>query len=209
MSLPKYVPVLPTVTEQPMVDSKEMVIEESGPVSHHERCRCHHDDELMYSSHGHRRCHNARLKRYLLPALAVLLLLCGLMAMTCMSGYESLIGELGSSAGESLFSRQVGAGASNGSGSAFTHRKLYLIVIFVGLFLVLVLAVMLSAWCCRGAFENPLCCPCYLCACCGGLGESPLLPFLMLSNCANDQFFALACLDCIACGLCADAAEQM
>ena len=129
MSLPKYVPVLPTVTEQPMVDSKEMVIEESGPVSHHERCRCHHDDELMYSnsthnhSHGHRRCHNARLKRYLLPALAVLLLLCGLMAMTCMSGYESLIGELGSSAGESLFSRQVGAGASNGSGNAFTHRK--------------------------------------------------------------------------------------
>lgn len=25
---------------------------------------------------------------------------------------------------------------------------------------------------CVGAFENPLCCPCYLCACCGGLGTS-------------------------------------
>ena len=25
-----------------------------------------------------------------------------------------------------------------------------------------------------GAFQNPLCCPCYLCACCGGLGKPPL-----------------------------------
>lgn len=50
---------------------------------------------------------------------------------------------------------------------------------------------MLSYWCCKGklpsrqgvnrtdsrdfpnagSFENPLCCPCYLCACCGGLGK--------------------------------------
>lgn len=52
----------------------------------------------------------------------------------------------------------------------------------------MVAAICLSAWCCRGmsvrllgshkfiidifsgAFQNPLCCPCYLCACCGGLG---------------------------------------
>jgi hypothetical protein len=46
----------------------------------------------------------------------------------------------------------------------------YLIVVFVGLVVCVILAIMLSAWCCRGAFENPLCCPCYLCACCGGLG---------------------------------------
>ncbi len=62
---------------------------------------------------------------------------------------------------------------------------------FVGLFLVVLAAICLSAWCCRGtfftlsgscrrltlyisagSFENPLCCPCYLCACCGGLGMS-------------------------------------
>jgi len=197
MSLPKYTPVLPTVTEQPPVDSKEMIIDDST-VSHrhdgaHDRCRCNHDDELMYSnsnhghSHGHRRCHNSRLKRYLLPALALLLLLFGLMAISCMQGYDSILSEWGSGAGEGLFSRALGSGTTNGTGSSFTHRKLYLIVIFVGLFLVLVLGVMLSAWCCRGSFENPLCCPCYLCACCGGL----------------------ACLDCIACGLCVDAAENM
>ena len=60
--------------------------------------------------------------------------------------------------------------------------------------MVLILGIMLSAWCCRGqplcymwtilvkltlpllsgSFENPLCCPCYLCACCGGLGTSLL-----------------------------------
>ena len=53
---------------------------------------------------------------------------------------------------------------------ALFDYPVYLIVIFVGLFLCLVLGVMLSAWCCRGSFENPLCIPCYLCACCGGLG---------------------------------------
>ncbi|KAF8889427.1 hypothetical protein CPB84DRAFT_1448174 [Gymnopilus junonius] len=189
-----------------------MVIDSPSSVSHHHehghaRCRCTHDDELMYSNsnhehggNGHRRCHNARLRRYLLPALAVLLLLCGLMAVSCMQGYGSLE-EWGSGAGEGLFSRQVGPGASNGSGSTFTNRKLYLIVIFVGLFLVLVFGVMLAAWCCRGkptkmsirreldpyfhscligSFENPLCCPCYLCACCGGLGKtlSSILAFV-------------------------------
>ncbi|KDQ07241.1 hypothetical protein BOTBODRAFT_38945 [Botryobasidium botryosum FD-172 SS1] len=69
--------------------------------------------------------------------------------------------------------------------SSFVRRKLYLIVVFVGLFVCLVLAVMLSAWCCKGAFQNPLCCPCYVCACCGGL----------------------ACLECISCGLCAEGLE--
>jgi len=80
----------------------------------------------------------------------------------------------------------VDATTSTGSGqSSFIRRKLYLIVVFVGLFVCIVLAVMLSAWCCKGAFKNPLCCPCYLCACCGGL----------------------ACLECIGCGLCAEGLE--
>ncbi|OBZ72826.1 hypothetical protein A0H81_06715 [Grifola frondosa] len=71
--------------------------------------------------------------------------------------------------------------------NTFVDHKLYLIIVFVGLFLVLIMAICLSAWCCKGVFENPLCCPCYLCACCGGL----------------------ACLECIGCGLCAEGLEQM
>ncbi|CDO72034.1 hypothetical protein BN946_scf184943.g69 [Trametes cinnabarina] len=75
----------------------------------------------------------------------------------------------------------------NGNGQdTFVHRKYYLIVVFVGLFLVFLAAICLSAWCCRGVFENPLCCPCYLCACCGGL----------------------ACLECIGCGLCAEGIDN-
>lgn len=34
-----------------------------------------------------------------------------------------------------------------------------------------------------GSFENPLCCPCYLCACCGGLGQ--LLLFVIAGNGAD------------------------
>ncbi|KAI1793693.1 hypothetical protein LXA43DRAFT_885059 [Ganoderma leucocontextum] len=76
---------------------------------------------------------------------------------------------------------------STASSSTFVNHKYYLIIIFVGLFLVVLAGICLSAWCCRESFENPLCCPCYLCACCGGL----------------------ACLECIGCGLCAEGIEQM
>ena len=83
--------------------------------------------------------------------------------------------------------------------SHYVNPKVYLIVIFVGLLVVVILAVMLSAWCCKGeqpqfllflscltkvyqkptgAFKNPCCCPCYLCACCGGLGAFLTLVFL-------------------------------
>ncbi|RDX56463.1 hypothetical protein OH76DRAFT_1451580 [Lentinus brumalis] len=82
--------------------------------------------------------------------------------------------------------RQANGPAGNG-GNTFVDRKYYLIVVFVGLVLVILAAICLSAWCCRGAFENPLCCPCYLCACCGGL----------------------ACLECIGCGLCAEGIDNM
>jgi len=83
--------------------------------------------------------------------------------------------------------RALGARAASSGNSSFLNNKLYIILIVVGLFLVLVFAIMLSAWCCRESFENPCCCPCYLCACCGGL----------------------ACLDCIACGLCAEGYEAV
>ncbi|KAJ7279492.1 hypothetical protein C8J57DRAFT_1570241, partial [Mycena rebaudengoi] len=75
---------------------------------------------------------------------------------------------------------------SSSSASPGCSRSIYLIVIFVGLLVVLILGVMLSAWCCKGTFENSCCCPCYLCACCGGLGEPsralppPLLPLSLL-----------------------------
>ncbi|RPD66424.1 hypothetical protein L226DRAFT_566857 [Lentinus tigrinus ALCF2SS1-7] len=81
--------------------------------------------------------------------------------------------------------RQSDGTSSNGN--TFVDRKYYLIIVFVGLALVVLAAICLSAWCCRGAFENPLCCPCYLCACCGGL----------------------ACLECIGCGLCAEGINEM
>lgn len=57
----------------------------------------------------------------------------------------------------------------------------------------------------EGAFENPLCCPCYLCACCGGLGMS-FFAGTGHSVEINNLLF-LACLECIGCGLCAEAAE--
>ncbi|KAJ7458774.1 hypothetical protein B0H11DRAFT_2060940 [Mycena galericulata] len=70
----------------------------------------------------------------------------------------------------------------------------YLIVVFVGLLVMLVLAVMLSVWYCRDPFENPLCCPCYLCTVCVTCGGLDLDP----------ETFQ----ECIACGLCAEGVEQ-
>jgi len=128
-----------------------------------------------------KRCHNSRFRRMLLPAAALLLTLVALMAVSCFTDLNFF--DLG---GDTLLKRATGDNSSNGTESTFTKNKLYLIVIFVGLLVVIILAVMLSAWCCKGAFENPLCCPCYLCACCGGL----------------------ACLECIGCGLCAEGLSE-
>ena len=79
----------------------------------------------------------------------------------------------------------------------------YLIIVFVGLVLVLIAGLCLSAWCCKGAcfmiisftpplswhgvhsigsFQNPLCCPCYLCACCGGLGKQDVCIFTLTTH---------------------------
>jgi len=153
-----------------------------------------HDEASQWSlpsrsSTGHKHCHNGRLRRILFPALIAIVALSGLVALFCfLGGNMAEPGEII----EGLFhvKRAVDGGSGSGSGStesSFTKHKLYLIVIFVGLLVVVILGVMLSAWCCRGAFENPCCCPCYLCACCGGL----------------------ACLECIGCGLCAEGVDQM
>lgn len=74
--------------------------------------------------------------------------------------------------------------AADGSGTLI-DRKYYIVIIIAGLVLVLLAGIMLSVCCCKSVFKNPICCPCYLCACCGGL----------------------ACLECIGCGLCAAGAE--
>ncbi|KAJ3744081.1 hypothetical protein DFH05DRAFT_1148888 [Lentinula detonsa] len=121
------------------------------------------------------RCHASRLRRAILPIIIALVSLGGLLALSC-----ALHGFIGAEDTGALLKRATG---SNGT---FVNNKLYLIIVFVGLFLVVILAICLSAWCCRGSFENPLCCPCYLCACCGGL----------------------ACLECIGCGLCAEGIEN-
>ncbi|TFK51209.1 hypothetical protein OE88DRAFT_1808011 [Heliocybe sulcata] len=139
------------------------------------------------SSHHHSHTHRINKRWLLVPALLALL---SLILIACVAlaqpdstfsgllfGYDGLA--------EGLVKRAAGDGTGNNNG-VFVNRKYYLIIVFVGLFLVVLAAIMLSFWCCRGAFQNPLCCPCYLCACCGGL----------------------TCLECIGCGLCADAVEN-
>ncbi|CAE6523963.1 unnamed protein product [Rhizoctonia solani] len=128
---------------------------------------------------GKNKCHSRRL-RVLLPALLALVTIASLaLWLWCSDGTD-----LAADVGTLLWKRQS---SSSSGDTPFVKNKLYLIVIFVGLLVVLILAIMLSAWCCKSSFENPLCCPCYLCACCGGL----------------------ACLECIGCGLCCEGLDQI
>jgi len=191
MSSFRYSPV--SVTEQPLPSGKLSLDMQTTPLGLSEKysdecqqqadhsCSCeesHH--HLTAPSPNRRRCHNGRLRLLLVPALIALLLLGGALVYFCMNHGLSALGMDG------LVARAV-SDTTTGTESTFTKHKLYLIVIFVGLLVVVILAVMLSAWCCKGAFKNPCCCPCYLCACCGGL----------------------ACLECIGCGLCAEGLSEM
>ncbi|KAF9221177.1 hypothetical protein BS17DRAFT_786019 [Gyrodon lividus] len=149
-----------------------------------QQCQIHYDSEQTCQcadSGSHRACHKARLRKMLLPIALSLLAVGAMLVISCTTDIDllDLIGVGADGSGVSLGKRQT-------TSSSFTENKLYLIIIFVGLLLVLIAAVMLSFWCCKGAFENPLCCPCYLCACCGGL----------------------ACLECIGCGLCAAGLDE-
>ncbi|KIJ19622.1 hypothetical protein PAXINDRAFT_166726 [Paxillus involutus ATCC 200175] len=155
-----------------------------GDEKHPQQCQVHYDSEQpcgCADSSSHRACHKARLRKMLLPVALSLLAVGAMLVISCATDINllDLIG-LGGDSGSVLGKRQTS------SSSSFTNNKLYLIIIFVGLLLVLVAGVMLSFWCCKGSFENPLCCPCYLCACCGGL----------------------ACLECIGCGLCAAGLDE-
>ncbi|KAM6499913.1 hypothetical protein JOM56_005421 [Amanita muscaria] len=132
-----------------------------------------------------RRCRQRRVWWVrLLVAMAAVFFLLGVFYAVFSKGsgaegvWESVVG---------LVKRATSSTTSTSNSSPFVQNKLYLIVAIVGFVVVVILALMLSAWCCRGSFENPLCCPCYLCACCGGL----------------------VCLECIGCGLCAVAGAEV
>ncbi|KAF7341913.1 hypothetical protein MSAN_02047200 [Mycena sanguinolenta] len=185
-------PISVPVAKQP---SMQLHIADEKPPVYHLHAHDHDEAASQWSLSprhaGHAHCHNGRLRGILFPALIALVVLSGLVALFCLFG-DNIASTDPTEIIEGLFhtKRALDGGSGSGSGSSgssFTNRKLYLIVIFVGLFVVVILGIMLSAWCCKGSFENPLCCPCYLCACCGGL----------------------ACLECIGCGLCADGVEQM
>ncbi|TEB26198.1 hypothetical protein FA13DRAFT_1096049 [Coprinellus micaceus] len=170
---------------------------ESGSPFHSHSSHCSHHQHNSQWNHGSKA---SRARRFLFPVLFIILTLGVLMTIRCASGasgylpsWASSLGlssaaDSGSGAIESLIKRAGEAAADTGSGgNVFVEKKYYLIAIFVGLVVVVILGIMLSAWCCKGVFQNPLCCPCYLCACCGGL----------------------ACLECIGCGLCAEGFEQV
>ena len=96
----------------------------TGATGHSSTCSCsekqeQHDQQEGLTQHSdHRRCHNGRLRRFLLPAVAFFLFLMALMAVGCMS--------MGADAGWSvsdLVSRAVGDGTTNNGNSPFVHRK--------------------------------------------------------------------------------------
>ncbi|KAG2106157.1 uncharacterized protein F5147DRAFT_701245 [Suillus discolor] len=172
------------ISSQPNTSTMDMY----GPPTTHEKrsLTCQHNDHnLNYPcecpSASHRACHKSRLRRIILPIALSLLSIGAFLIISHCSEIGDLLEALGLNHGH-----VSGVLDKRQTTSSFTSKKLYLIIIFVGLVLVLLAAVMLSFWCCKGAFENPLCCPCYLCACCGGL----------------------ACLECIGCGLCAAGIDE-
>jgi len=167
-------------TSQPTAHLSSMVLsdEKRSPYS-----QSHINDSGFESSdlYPHRTCHKSRRRRLLMHALLSLLALASIIAISFLNDIQAL----------NIFGSDGGLGKraiDNGSnGNQLVNKKYYLIIVLVGLVLVLIAALCLSAWCCKSSFQNPLCCPCYLCACCGGL----------------------ACLECIGCGLCAEGIENV
>jgi len=190
-------PVVPQrVTSQPSsLNSMDVYSECVYPDEKHLHLACTQDHRQAPSctsqdctectgSQYHNACHKSRLRRLLIPAILSLFTITTLIFLSCLNDLAAL-GVFGPDGGVMGMGKR--AVDTSGSNSTLVKNKLYLVIVFVGLLVVIILAVMLSAWCCRGAFENPLCCPCYLCACCGGL----------------------ACLECIGCGLCAEGLENI
>ncbi|KAK9768248.1 hypothetical protein K7432_001270 [Basidiobolus ranarum] len=53
--------------------------------------------------------------------------------------------------------------------NSFTQHGYHWIVIGIAIALFIIIVFAMTYWCCRGAFQNPLCCPCYTLACCGAI----------------------------------------
>lgn len=130
---------------------------------HHHHHQCEHGQQTSFSEHDN--CHNFRLRRFLLPAILVFVALGGILAWSCMRGMPGW--------GADLMARALTDGSTSGESSFMKNKRqlaplthdfllinynliilraliVYLIVVFVGLFVVVILAIMLSAWCCKG-----------------------------------------------------------
>lgn len=117
-------------------------IDEKHSQQHQHDSGCQHQHGLESNSPSHRGCHSTRLRQLVVPASLIALAFIAFMAWV---SYDSM--SMGDTLG-GLVKRQYAQQEESG----FVRNKLYLIVIFVGLFLVLVAGIMLSAWCCKGAF---------------------------------------------------------
>jgi hypothetical protein len=110
-----------SVTEQPQPElsmnfSTEKFVEKAVAHQHEANETHEHDCQQCDESAGHRRCHNGRLRRFLLPIIAAFLLLGSLMAVACMLGHGSEWGL------EGLVARAVD-NTANGNNSPFVRNK--------------------------------------------------------------------------------------
>ncbi|KLO09184.1 hypothetical protein SCHPADRAFT_1000442 [Schizopora paradoxa] len=104
----------------------------------------------------HNDCHRKRLRRAAHFSLASVLVLTLVLFVTFKCRLDQVMfgshGAADVGSGSGLEKRQSNGSTETGNGtqSSFVKNKLYLIIVFVGLFICLVLAIMLAAWCCRG-----------------------------------------------------------
>ncbi|KAF6751920.1 hypothetical protein DFP72DRAFT_906496 [Ephemerocybe angulata] len=114
-----------------------------------------------------------RFKRILIPVVLSVLGFAAVTAVACAGGFNGIYSEWTGDSSPVATTSSVGADESSqsampqlvgraaeavsaatgadGSGSIFVDRKLYLIIIFVGLVVVVIFGIMLSAWCCKGS----------------------------------------------------------
>ncbi|KAJ7930729.1 hypothetical protein B0H13DRAFT_2309345 [Mycena leptocephala] len=104
------------------------------------------DQYYEWSSPTHTRACNGRLRQILFPALIAIVALSGLVALFYLLRGHMAMAEPGEIIGAILLAKR---GSESGPKKpSFMRNKLYLIIIFIGLFLVVILGFLL-AWCCR------------------------------------------------------------
>jgi len=168
------------VTRQPMSLSSMDPYYEHDEKHHNPPPYAPHDCECADpNAPSHRACHESRSRRLLIPALISTVTVIAIILISCIHDLVTL-GVFSADDGVlGLGKRALGARDSSGtdSGSSFVDNKcafsnfdvnsygtglmqtnclVYLIIVFVGLFLVLVFGIMLSAWCCRGISRSLL-----------------------------------------------------